>query len=51
MIEIMAVILGAGVFAGTPEQEHQARERGHEVALLRWHWDGAYEFGHDGSTY
>ena len=35
----------------TPEQEHLARQRGHEVALLRWHWDGAYQFGHDGTAY
>ncbi len=35
----------------TPEQEHEARQRAFEVARLRWHWDGAYEFGWDGQQY
>ena len=32
-------------------REHEARQRQHECASLRWHWDGAYEFGHDGAAY
>jgi hypothetical protein len=32
----------------TPHEEHEARQRASEVAELRWHWDGAYQFGHDG---
>jgi len=23
----------------------------HVLASLRWHWDGAYQFGHDGMRY
>ena len=34
-----------------PTQEHEARQRASECADLRWHWDGAYEFGHDGQQY
>ena len=32
-------------------REHEARQRQHECASLRWHWDGMYEFGHDGARY
>jgi len=32
-------------------EEHEARQRQHECASLRWHWDGAYQFGHDGQRY
>ena len=32
-------------------QEHEARQHASECADLRWHWDGAYEFGHDGQQY
>ena len=32
----------------TPREEREARQRAFEVAELRWHWDGAYQFGHDG---
>jgi hypothetical protein len=35
----------------TPEEEHQRWQRHDECANLRWHWDGAYEFGHDGTRY
>ena len=28
----------------TPLEEHEHRERHHELALMRWHWDGAYAF-------
>jgi hypothetical protein len=29
-------------------QDDEARQRASEVAELHWHWDGAYQFGHDG---
>ncbi len=35
----------------TPAQEQEAHWRASECADLRWHWDGAYEFGHDGRQY
>jgi hypothetical protein len=35
----------------TPAEEHQARQRASACAHLRWHWDGSYEFGHDGQRY
>ena len=35
----------------TPAQEYEIRQRASECADLRWHWDGAYEFGHDGRRY
>jgi hypothetical protein len=35
----------------TSEEEHQWRQHQHECANLRWHWDGAYQFGHDGTRY
>lgn len=35
----------------TPAQEPEAHRRASECADLRWHWDGAYEFGHDGRQY
>ncbi len=35
----------------TPEDEYLARQAAHECASLRWHWDGAYEFGWDGQRY
>ena len=28
----------------TPEQEHEHRQRHHELALMKWHWDDAYRF-------
>ncbi|HUY50120.1 MAG TPA: hypothetical protein VMV92_31185 [Streptosporangiaceae bacterium] len=31
--------------------EYERRQRDHECAQMRWHWDGAYEFGHDGQRY
>ena len=35
----------------TPAQEREVHQRASECADLRWHWDGAYEFGHDGQQY
>ena len=35
----------------TPAQEREAHGRASECADMRWHWDGAYEFGHDGWQY
>jgi hypothetical protein len=35
----------------TLAQDREARERASACADLRWHWDGAYEFGHDGQQY
>jgi hypothetical protein len=35
----------------TPAQEREAHQRASEYADLRWHWDGAYAFGHDGQQY
>jgi hypothetical protein len=35
----------------TPAEESEAHQRTSECADLRWHWDGAYEFGHDGQQY
>ena len=32
-------------------REHEARQRASECASLAVHWDGAYEFGHDGQRY
>lgn len=39
------------VACATPTEEHEAHQRASECADLRWHWDGAYEFGHDGQQY
>ena len=30
---------------------YEARQRAHECASLAVHWDGSYEFGHDGQSY
>ena len=30
---------------------YEARQRASECASLAVHWDGAYEFGHDGQSY
>jgi hypothetical protein len=35
----------------TPAPEREANERASECADLCWHWDGAYQFGHDGHQY
>ena len=35
----------------TPAEERGAYQRASECADLRWHWDGAYGFGHDGQQY
>lgn len=35
----------------TPAEEREAYQRASECADLRWHWDGAYAFGHDGQQY
>jgi hypothetical protein len=31
----------------TPAGEHAARLRGHELAILQWHWDDFYDIGVD----
>ena len=35
----------------TPVRERETHQRASECADLRWHWDGAYGFGHDGQQY
>ena len=35
----------------TSAQERELHRRALECADLRWHWDGAYEFGHNGQQY
>ena len=33
----------------TPWEEHEYRQIHSALATLRWHWDGAYQFGWDGT--